>query len=48
MRIRYNYCREHSQLEKTPAEQAGIRLGLENNKIESLMRAAASNTTANL
>lgn len=44
MRIHYNYCREHSQLVKTPAEQAGIRIGLENNKIESLMRVAASRT----
>lgn len=33
MRIHYNYCRELSQLGKIPAEQAGIRLGLEGNKI---------------
>lgn len=33
MRVHYNYCRELSQLGKTPAEQAGIRLGLEGNKI---------------
>jgi hypothetical protein len=41
MRIHYNYCREHSQLGKTPAEQAGIKLDLKDNKIESLMRIAA-------
>jgi hypothetical protein len=29
MRIHYNYCREHSTLGKTPAEQAGIKLDLE-------------------
>lgn len=41
MRIHYNYCREHSQLKKTPAEQAGINLNFEGNKIEYLMRSAA-------
>ena len=42
MRIHYNYCREHSTLGKTPAEQAGIRFGLdEGNKVESLIRLAA-------
>jgi len=34
MRIHYNYCREYSELGKTPAEQAGIKLPLETNKIE--------------
>jgi hypothetical protein len=41
MRIHYNYCREHSKLGTTPAERAGIRLNLNDNKIESLMRLAA-------
>lgn len=41
MRIHYNYCREHSRLDKTPAEAAGLRLGLGDNRIESLMRMAA-------
>lgn len=40
MRIHYNYCRERSQLGKTPAEQAGIELTLHPNKVESLMRLA--------
>lgn len=42
MRIHYNYCREHSKLGKTPAEQAGINLELEGNKVESLIRMAAN------
>ena len=37
MRIHYNYCREHSQLGKTPAEQARIKLDLQDNKAESLI-----------
>ena len=41
MRIYYNYCREHQTLGKTPAEEAGIKLGLEGNKIESLARIAS-------
>lgn len=43
MRIHYNYCREHSQLGRTPTEQAGIKLDLQENKIESLIRLAAKN-----
>jgi hypothetical protein len=42
VRIHYNYCREHSQLGKTPAEQAGIKLDLQDNKVESLIRLAAT------
>lgn len=42
IRINYNYCRTHSKLGKTPAEQAGIKLHLADNKIESLIRLAAS------
>lgn len=41
MRIHYNFCREHSSLGKTPAEQAGIKLELGNNKIEKLIRMAS-------
>ena len=43
IRIHYNYCREHSQLGMTPAEQTGIRLDLGENKIESLIKLAARN-----
>ena len=41
MIIPYNFCREHSSLGKTPAEESGIRLDLRENKIESLIRQAA-------
>lgn len=41
MRIHYNHCREHSQLGKTPAEQAGVHMPLESNRVESLIRLAA-------
>jgi len=40
MRIHYNFCREHSTLGKTPAEESGIKLNLQENKIESLIRLA--------
>jgi transposase-like protein len=43
MRIHYNFVREHQTLQKTPAEKAGIRLGLGGNKIESLIRLASKN-----
>ncbi len=43
MRIYYNFCREHSTLGKTPAEMAGIRLALNDNKIEGLIRHSAMN-----
>ena len=43
MRIHYNFCREHSKLGKTPAEQAGIKLELGQNKIENLIKLASSN-----
>ena len=36
IRIHYNFCREHQTLLKTLAEQAGIRLNLQQNKIHSL------------
>lgn len=38
MRVYYNFCRDHSSLGKTPAEQAGIKLDLGNSKIENLIR----------
>jgi putative transposase len=45
MRIYYNFIRPHMALEnKTPAETAGIKLPLGENKVESLMRLAALNT----
>jgi len=43
MRIHYNYCREHSTLGKTPAEQDGIKLDLnQGNKIEGMIRLAVN------
>lgn len=42
MRIYYNYCRQHQTLGRTPAEQAGIKLNLnEENKVEGLIRLAS-------
>jgi hypothetical protein len=38
MRIHYNFCREHTKLGKTPAEESGINLNLKSNKVESLIR----------
>jgi putative transposase len=43
MKINYNFVRVHQTLGITPAEQAGIKLDLKNNKIESLIRAASNN-----
>ena len=44
MRIHYNFIRPHMALENmTPAEKAGIKLPLGENKVESLMRLAAVN-----
>lgn len=37
-RIHYNFIREHGSIKKTPAEQAGIKLELGQNKIESLIK----------
>jgi putative transposase len=42
MRINYNFVREHQTIGKTPAEQAGIKLELGQNKIENLIRLAAT------
>jgi transposase-like protein len=41
MRIHYNFCREHSTLGKTPAEEAGIYLNIQNNNVENLIRLAS-------
>jgi hypothetical protein len=38
----YNYCRMHSKLKKVPAEQAGLQLDLQGDKVESLVRLASS------
>jgi Integrase core domain len=44
MRIHYNFIRPHMALENnTPAEKAGIKLPLGQNRVESLMRLAAMN-----
>jgi len=39
-RIHYNFVREHGSIKKTPAEQAGIKLDLGENKIENLIKLA--------
>lgn len=44
MRIQYNFCRDHSKLENTPAAESGIDLDLQSNKVEALIRLAASKT----
>ena len=44
MRIHYNFIRPHQALKnQTPAEKAGLELHLGHNKVESLMRLAATN-----
>lgn len=40
-RIHYNFVREHSSIKKTPAEQAGIDLNLDQNKILNLIKLAS-------
>lgn len=42
-RIHYNFIREHGSIKKTPAEQAGIKLELGQNRIESLIKLASKN-----
>lgn len=42
-RIHYNFIKEHGSIKKTPAEQAGIKLELGQNKIESLIKLASKN-----
>lgn len=41
-RIHYNFVRKHGNLGKTPAESAGIKLGLGHNKIETLIKLASN------
>ena len=36
----YYFIRKHGSIGKTPAEQAGIKLKLEENKIENLIKIA--------
>lgn len=42
-RIHYNFIRNHSSIGKTPAEEAGIKLDLGQNKIETLIKLASKN-----
>ncbi len=44
-RIHYNFIREHGSIKKTPAEQAGIKLDLGDNKIENLIKIASKQRT---
>lgn len=44
-RIHYNFIRNHSAIGKTPAEQAGIKLSLGRNKIESLIKLSIQNNS---
>ena len=37
-RIHYNFIRNHGSIKQTPAEKAGIKLDLGQNKIEKLIR----------
>jgi hypothetical protein len=46
-RIYYNFIREHGSIKKTPAEQAGIKLELGNQKIENLIRLSILNKQEN-
>lgn len=47
IRINYNFVRGHSTIGKTPAEKAGIKLNLGENKIENLIRLAAADSKKN-
>lgn len=40
-RVHYNFVRQHDSIGKTPAEEAGIKLQLGENKIESLIKLAS-------
>lgn len=42
-RIHYNFVREHGSIKKTPAEQAGIKLELGQNRMENLIKLATKN-----
>ncbi|MEM4379030.1 MAG: DDE-type integrase/transposase/recombinase [Candidatus Nitrosotenuis sp.] len=41
-RVHYNFVREHRSIKKTPAEEAGIKLDLGQNKIENLIRLSST------
>ena len=45
-RIHYNFIREHGSIKKTPAEQAGIKLELGQNKISDLIKLASTKITS--
>ena len=47
IRINYNFVRGHSTIGKTPAEKAGIKLNLGENKIENLIRLAVADSKKN-
>jgi transposase-like protein len=40
-RIHYNFVREHGSIKQTPAEKAGIKLELGENKIETFIKLAS-------
>ncbi len=40
-RTHYNFIKEHGSIKKTPAEQAGIKLDLGQNKIAGLIKLAS-------
>ena len=41
MRIHYNFCKEHSKFKNTPSKQAGIKMDIQNNRIETLFKLSA-------
>jgi putative transposase len=41
MRIHYNFCKEHSSFKQTPSEQAGIKMDIQSNRIETLFKLSA-------
>ncbi len=42
-RIHYNFIRNHGSIDQTPAEKAGIKLDLGQNKIQNLIKLASKN-----
>ena len=34
----YNFCKEHLKYKKTPSEQVGIKMDIQNNRIETLFK----------
>ena len=41
IRTPYNFCKEHSKFKKTPSEQAGIKMDIQNNRIETFFKLSA-------